>query len=66
MVLIVYGADIIVNHCAMESEKSISISAVHPDAVEMLGSYLENTGEWYEKLKAEIESACDFFLKEED
>ncbi len=66
MVLIVYGANIIVNHCARESDKSISISAVHPDAVEMLGSYLENTGEWYEKLKAEIESACDFFLKEED
>ena len=66
LLLIVYGADIIVNHCEMEPEKSIDLSAVHPDAVEMLGSYLENTGEWYEKLKAEIESACDFFLKEED
>jgi len=66
LLLIVYVADIIVNHCAMEPEKSIDISAVHPDAVEMLGSYMENTNEWYEKLKAEIESACDFFLNEEE
>ena len=65
LVLIVYVADIIVNHCSMEPEKSIDISAVHPDAVELLGSYMENTNEWYEKIKAEIESACDFFLKEE-
>lgn len=64
LLLIVYGADIIVNHCAMEPEKSIDISAVHPDAREMLGSYMENTNDWHEKLKAEIESACDFFLKE--
>jgi hypothetical protein len=27
---------------------------------------MENTNEWYEKLKSEIESACDFFLKEEE
>jgi len=66
LLLIVYVADIIVNHCAMEPEKSIDISAVHPDAVEMLGSYMENTNEWYEKIKAEIESACDFFLNEEE
>lgn len=65
LLLIVYVADIIVNHCTMEPEKPIDISAVHPDAVEMLGSHMENTDEWYEKLKAEIESACDFFLKEE-
>lgn len=63
LLLIVYGADIIVNHCAMEPEKSIDISTVHPDAVEMLGSHMENTNEWYDKLKAEIESAFDFFLK---
>jgi len=66
LLLIVYGADIIVNHYAMEPEKPIDISAVHPDAVEMLGSYMENTNDWYEKLKAEIESACDFFLKSEE
>jgi putative nucleotidyltransferase with HDIG domain len=66
LLLIVYVADIIVNHCAMEPEKSFDISAVHPDAVELLGSYMENTDEWYEKLKAETESACGFFLKEEE
>ena len=66
LLLIVYGADIIVNHCAMEPEKSIDISAVHPDAVEMLGAYMGNIDEWYEKLKDEIESACEFFLKEEE
>ena len=65
LLLIVYIADIIVNHCAIEPENPIDISTVHPDAVEMLGSHMENTNEWYEKLKAEIESACDFFLKEE-
>jgi putative nucleotidyltransferase with HDIG domain len=66
LLLIVYGADIIVNHCKLEPEKPIDISAVHPDAVELLGSCMENTNEWYEKLKVEIESACDFFLKKEE
>lgn len=66
LLLIVYGADIIVNHCARTPEKPIDISAVHPDAVEMLGFYMENTSEWYIKLKDEIESACHFFLKQED
>jgi len=66
LLLIVYMADMIVNQGAMEPEKPMDLSAVHPDAAEMLGSYLENTNEWYETLKAEIESACDFFLKQEE
>jgi putative nucleotidyltransferase with HDIG domain len=64
LLLIVYMADMIVNHSTMEPEKLIDISTVHPDAIEMLGSHLENINEWYELLKTEIEPACDFFLKE--
>jgi len=66
LLLIVHAADTIVNHFALEPEKAIDISAVHPDAVEILGSYTENTNEWYEKLQIEIESACAFFLQEEE
>ena len=65
LLLIVYGADIIVNHYNSDTQEPINMSAVHPDAVEMLGAYMENTDEWHEELKDEIESACDFFLKEE-
>lgn len=66
LLLIVYGADIIVNHYAMKPENSINLSDVHPDAAQMLGSYMENSNEWYEELKGEIQSASDFFLKEEE
>ncbi|MBW2563430.1 MAG: HDOD domain-containing protein [Deltaproteobacteria bacterium] len=66
LLLIVYGADIIVNHCEMEPEKPIDMSAVHPDAAQMLGSYMENPNEWYDELKVEVESACAFFLQEEE
>ena len=66
LLLIVYGADMIVNHFAVTPEKPIDISAVHPDAVEMLEFCLKNTSEWYVTLKDEIESACHFFLKQEE
>ncbi|MBT8351324.1 MAG: HDOD domain-containing protein, partial [Deltaproteobacteria bacterium] len=66
LLLIIYGADIIVNHFQMEPEQPIDLSAVHPDAAQMLGSYMENTNHWYEEVKSEIESACEFFLKQEE
>ncbi len=65
LLLMVYGADVIVNHHKIEPDNPIDLSVVHPDAVEMLGSYMEKTIDWYAKLRAEIESASEFFLKEE-
>jgi putative nucleotidyltransferase with HDIG domain len=64
LLLIVYAANLVVNHCEMQPEHPIDLSEVHPDAVKMLGSHLESVTEWYKNLKIEIELACDFFLKE--
>jgi len=66
LLLTIYSADIIVNHCEMNPEQPIDLSVIHPDAAQMLGPYMENTNNWYEELKSEIESACEFFLANEE
>jgi len=64
LLMIIHAANIIVNSRNIGAEAVIDISGIHPDTARALAPQLENTLNWYAELKAEIESACEFFLKE--
>ncbi len=66
LLMIVNAADIIVNRCGDDSSVKIKRSEIYPDVVKATQTQLDTVSDWFPKLLEEIESACKFFLKEEE
>ncbi len=60
---IIYLANIIVNSYDEDPECVIDLAALHPDARRFMLSAMENVGDWYAGIAAEIEAAYAFFLE---
>ena len=63
--LIVHTANTIVNNYKGNLEMRPDFSMIDPEARRIMSGQLENLSEWFPDVAAEIESACEFFLKEE-
>jgi len=63
--LIVHTANTIVNNHKGDLEITLDFSSIDPEAERIMSGWLENLSEWFPDVAAEIESACEFFLKEE-
>jgi len=64
-VMIIYLANILVNSYGENPDCEIDMDALHPTAVKFLTDQLEDIGDWYGGLTAEIEAACTLFLDPE-
>ena len=64
--MIVHVADIIVNTCKVDSGCRLSYSKIYPEAAEIMARQLETVSDWFPEVVAEIESSCEFLLKDED
>ncbi len=62
--IIVYIANAIVNTYVADSRDNLRLSEIHPEAIKVTGSQLDNVHDWYPELSHEIESGCKFFLEE--
>jgi putative nucleotidyltransferase with HDIG domain len=65
LLMVVHVANILVNSLQADSNGSVDISAIYPDAANSMMDQLKSAGEWYPKLAEEIEAACRFFLNGE-
>ena len=63
--LIVHTADTIANNHKGDSEITLDFSSIDPEAKRIMSGQLETVSEWFPDVVTEIESACEFFLKEE-
>ncbi len=63
--LIVHAADKIVNNYKGDLEMRPDFSMIDPEARKVLAGQLETVSDWFPKVAVEIESACEFFIKEE-
>jgi len=63
--IIVHTADTISNNHIGDSEITPAFSAIDPEAKRIMSAQLESVSEWFPVVATEIESACEFFLKEE-
>jgi putative nucleotidyltransferase with HDIG domain len=63
--LIVHTANTIVNNHKGDLGMRPDFSMIDPEARRIMSGQLENLSEWFPDVAAEIESACEFFLKEE-
>jgi len=63
--LIVHAANSIVNNYKGDSEITHDFSSIDPEAKRIMSGQLETVSDWFPSIAAEIESACEFFLKEE-
>ncbi len=61
----IYLANIIVNGYDEDPELRLDLSKMHPAVVNFMMDLMENVGDWYSSLTAEIESAYEFFLETE-
>ena len=64
--LIVHAADGIVNSYKADSGISTDLSSVNPQAREALSRELDNVSGWFQEIAPEIDSACEFFLHEDN
>ena len=64
MLMIVHVADIIVNSHMSDSEGEPDLSAIYPDAANIMGTQLGTVSDWFPEVSEEIQSACEFFLEE--
>ena len=62
--IIVHTADAIVNNYKVDSEISADFSSIDPKTKTIMSQQLETVSDWFPDVATEIESACDFFLKE--
>ena len=63
--LIIHMANIIANNYKSDLEMRPDFSMIDPEARRVLAGQVETVSDWFPKVAAEIESACEFFLKEE-
>ena len=63
--IIVHTANNIVNNYQGSSERRAGCSSIDPEAKRIMFHQLETVTEWFPDIAAEIESACEFFLKED-
>ncbi len=63
--VIVHTANTIMNNYEADSNTSHDSSAIDPEAKRIMSPQLETLSEWFPDITTEIESACEFFLKEE-
>jgi len=64
LLMVVHVADIIINSYADGSLTEIDLSVIYPDAREIMKSELETMTDWFPGVLEDINSACQFFLKE--
>lgn len=64
LLIIIHMADAIVNGLMNNSNGTIDVSTINPNAVELMGPHLDTAHEWFPKVSTEIEAACKFFLEE--
>jgi len=62
--LIIHAADFIVNHLNKDSDEVFTAPGMREDAAELMKDQLETIGEWFPDAATEIDSACNFFLRE--
>jgi len=63
--LIVHTANNMVNSYQSDSDMRPDFSSIDPEAKRIMSGQLETISDWFPSIAAEIESACEFFLKEE-
>jgi putative nucleotidyltransferase with HDIG domain len=63
--LIIHTADIIANTCRDDSKGRADFSSIDSEARRILSHHVETVSEWFPEVAGEIETACEFFLKEE-
>jgi len=63
--LIVHTANTIVNNYKGDLEMRPDFSMLDPEAKRIMSVQLETVSDWFPDVAAEIEEACEFFLKEE-
>ena len=63
MLMVVHVADIIVNSHMSDSESKLDLSAISPDAANLMKSQRETVSDWFPEVSEEIQSACEFFLE---
>jgi len=64
LLVIIHAADIIVNSIVEGSPENIDLSKINPEVAELMQPQLDSVSDWYPEVSTEIESACEFFLKE--
>lgn len=63
--MIVHTANTIANNYEIDSGITPDFSTIDPEAKRIMFRQLETVSEWLPDIETEIESACEFFLKEE-
>ena len=63
--IIVHTANTIANNHKGDSEINPDYSTIDPVARRIMSGQLETVSEWFPDVATEIESACEFFLKED-
>jgi len=63
--LIVHAANTIANSYEIDSGVTPDFSSIDPEAKRIMSGQLETISEWFPAVATEIESGCEFFLKEE-
>jgi hypothetical protein len=46
-----------------DSESKLDLSAISPDAANLMKSQRETVSDWFPEVSEEIQSACEFFLE---
>jgi putative nucleotidyltransferase with HDIG domain len=62
--IIVHTADNIMNICKVDSGITPVFSSIDPEAKRIMAGQLESVSEWFPEVATEIESGCEFFLKQ--
>jgi putative nucleotidyltransferase with HDIG domain len=62
--LIIHTADYIVNHFNLDSDSLLHTEDLRKDAGMVMEKQLNTINEWFPEVANEIDSACDFFLRE--
>ena len=62
--MIVHAADTIANNYEFDSDTTPDTSTIDPEAKRIMFRQLETVSGWFPQVATEIESACEFFLKE--
>lgn len=65
LLMLVHVADIISNTYGVGRNAEFDVSAIYPDAAEIMQSILNTLPDWFPVVSEEIESARRFFLEEE-
>ncbi len=63
--MIVHTANTIANNYEVGSDTTPATSTVDPEAKRIMFCHLETVSDWFPQVATEIESACEFFLKED-